>query len=142
MTVDREKVDETKDKLDYQKADFDSIRAELAEISWQEIFDEAESVEEMWMALKSILSDLVTRYVPKRRQWKKRKTPWIAQATIKRMKDRGKAWFRYKNLATEKSYNGYKRIRNEVNTLVRNDHDSYQKSLINNFKGNKKRFYG
>ena len=141
-TVDREKVEETKDKLDYQKADFDSIRAALAEISWQEIFDETKSVEEMWTTLKSILSDLVTRYVPKRRQWKKRKTPWIAQATIKRMKDRGKAWFRYKNLATEKSYNEYKRIRNEVNTLVRNDHDSYQISLINNFKGNKKRFYG
>jgi len=40
------------------------------------------------------------------------------------------------------NYNNYKQVRNKVTTMIREDREKYQKSLISNFKNNPKRFYG
>jgi len=46
------------------------------------------------------------------------------------------------NSDQEKNYEEYKKIRNEVNGMVRSDEDAYRKRILSGFKNNPKRFYG
>jgi len=41
-----------------------------------------------------------------------------------------------------KNFESYKRIRNEVNSKIRQEEDSKRKRILQGFKGNPKRFYG
>jgi hypothetical protein len=89
------------------------------------------------------VAELVKSNVPLRKTFiRKRKNDWISNRTIKQMKLRNEAWQRYRQYRSEKNYVDYKEIRNRVNTLVREDHDRHQKSILKSFKGNPKKFYG
>jgi len=58
------------------------------------------------------------------------------------MKRRSKAWKKYRQFPSGKNFQEYKRIRNEVNDMVRSDEDAYRKRILSGFKNSPKRFYG
>ena len=58
------------------------------------------------------------------------------------MKKRSQAWKRYRQFPSGKNYQEYKKIRNDVNEMVRADEDAYRKRILSGFKDSPKRFYG
>jgi hypothetical protein len=73
----------TRHCLNYTRADMKSIKAVLQCTDWQSLFD-SKSVNECWFTLKSILYDLIGRYVPVRSISSNRKKPlWLTYKAIK-----------------------------------------------------------
>ena len=60
----------------------------------------------------------------------------------KNLKLRNKAWRKHRATPSTHNYNNYKEVRNKVTTMMTEDREKHQKSLISNFKNNPKRFYG
>ena len=73
---------------------------------------------------------------------KEKKGKWLSRETIKRMKQRDEAWRKYRKYSSGKNYEEYRKIRNDVNRLVRQDEDMDRKQILHNFKGKPKSFYG
>ena len=98
----------------------------------------------MWTVFRNKITKIVEEYVPKRKEpnKSKRKSPWIAKETKKKMKERAAAWKKYTIYQSDQNYRKYKTVRNEVNKLVKNDQIQYRKKLLASFKDNEKRFYG
>ena len=129
-------------KLDYWKADYVSIRSELAAADWDTEFQNR-NVTEAWQIFHTKMTLLCGKYVPvKKDVTSKRKNYWITKATIKEIRKREKAWIHYKKTESNTQYRVYKSIRNRVTRLIRKDKEDYQKRLVRRFKDNPKRFYG
>jgi hypothetical protein len=128
-------------KLNYWKGNFVEINKKLTEIEWESELNGLE-VEEMWNKFQKVLMQLVQKNVPVKKPVKKKKSPWISSETIKLIRKRGEAWKEYREQPSDINYEKYKDIRNTVTSLVRRDHNLHQRKLIENFKGNNKRFYG
>lgn len=65
----------------------------------------------------------------------------MSKKTIKKMKERNKTWKRYRQFPSGRNFEAYKKIRNEVNALVREDEDTNTKRILQGFKSKPKRFY-
>ena len=129
-------------KLDYWKADYGSIKKELAAVDWDADLQNR-TVTESWQVFQKKLMSLCDKYVPIRKNnASKRKNNWITKTTITEIKKREKAWIHYKKTESSTHYRAYKSIRNRVTRLIRKDKEDYQKRLISRFRDNPKRFYG
>jgi hypothetical protein len=91
-------VNETTDKtyFDYNKADYDQIRAAAEQLDFSCDMTEG-TVEEDWMAFKSKLENIRDQYVPKR-QSKVRGAQWVDRNEIRSRRAKNKAWQRYKKI--------------------------------------------
>jgi ribonuclease P/MRP protein subunit RPP40 len=141
VSLERPNSKENQTKLNYWKGNFIEITRELTEIEWKSEFQGLD-VEEMFHKFHTVLMHLVHKHVPVKKPVKKKKSPWVSSETVKQIRKRGDAWTEYRDKPSDINYEKYKIIRNQVTSLVRRDHDLYQKKLIKDFKGNNKRFYG
>jgi hypothetical protein len=128
-------------KLNYWKGNYREINAALEKIDWTQMF-EGRLVEEMWTLFKRAVLEQVALHVPVKEQRRKKKGKWLSRETIKRMEQRDIAWRKYRKYSSGKNYEEYRKIRNDVNRLVRKDEDMDRKQIWQNFKGKPKSFYG
>ena len=77
---------------------------------------------------------LIDLHVPLKEEARKKKGKWLSRATIKKMKERHKAWKTYRQFPSEKNFETYRSIRNVVNSLVRKDEDNHRKMMLQSFK--------
>ena len=137
----QETVSSVQQKLNYWKADYDSISKALKSISWEDSF-QSHSVEGMWSIFRDTLNDLVKKHVPmKPVQNRPRKSRWLSKRTLRNMKWRNKQWKKYRLYPSVKNYEIYRKARNTVNSLVKEDRLRHQHRVIQSFKGNPKKFY-
>ena len=110
-------------------------------VNWDDAF-RSHSDEEMWVTLRDTLTDLVVKYVPvKTVHIGSRKRQRLSKKTLRQMKWRNKQWKKYRLYPTAKNYDMYKKARNSVNSLVREDRSIHQYKVIQSFKGNPRKFY-
>jgi hypothetical protein len=128
-------------KFNYIKGDYEKITDELMRVDWN-VFFKNKSVNQMWTSFKNIMDDLMSQHIPLKKEFKRKKGHWISKATIKLMKQRSKAWRKYRQFQSTANYDEYRKIRNTVTEMVRADGDEHRKRLLRGFKGNPKRFYG
>jgi hypothetical protein len=128
-------------KLNYWKGNYREITSALQQINWKKSM-ERRSVNEMWTDFKTTVLDLTAQYVPLKEDRRKRKGKWLSRGTIKKMKDRDKAWRKYRQYSSGTNYETYRTIRNTVNSLIREDEDRERKRILQNFRGKPKSFYG
>jgi len=129
------------EKLDYFKGDYATITANLEQVNWVQQL-ENETANDMWGKLKRLLMEQVQLHVPVKNVTRKKQGQWLSKETIKRMKERGKAWKKYQKFKSGKNYEEYKKIRNEVNCMIRDDENRHRKGILQGFKGKPKKFYG
>ena len=128
-------------KRNFWKGDYDQITKGLLEINWKEQLA-GKTVEEMWTVFKLELLKQIKEYIPLKKEYKAKKKDYISKATKKHMKKRSKAWRKYRQFPSGKNFQEYKKIRNEVNEMVRSDEDAHRKRILSGFKNSPKRFYG
>jgi len=128
-------------KLNYFKGNYVEIGAAIMRVDWAWQFGDG-TVNEMWECFKEVLLDLVHKYVPLKEDKRKKEGRWLSKETIKRMKERKKAWTKYQQFKSGRNYEEYKKVRNEVNSMIRNDEDQNRKRILQGFKGKPKKFYG
>jgi len=97
------------------------------------------SVTEMWFIFRKVMHNLIDLHVPLKELARKKKG---SKATIKKMKERDKAWKTYHQYPSGKNFEAYRSIINVVNLLVRKDEDNHRKMMLQSFKGKLKCFCG
>ena len=143
MTTSSSETDQGVSRLNYWKGDYEGIRSGIAQIDWTTKFAAFDSVDDKWTYLKDTVMDLTNEYVPKKKPFqRKRKNEWISRTTIRKMRDKHKAWKRYRNSPLIHNYEQFKRLRNEATASVKLDQDHHRKKLLKSFKGNPKKFFG
>lgn len=127
-------------KLNFYRGNYDTIQNNLSMIDWTERWN-GKTVAEMWDDFKMTLTDQVDLHIPLKAALNKKKK-YLSKKIRKLIKDRGKAWQKYRQNRSGKNFENYKRIRNEVNSKIRQEEDYQRKRILQGFKGNQKRFYG
>jgi len=127
-------------KLNYYKGNYDAIQKNLSTIDWRQHWN-GKAVTEMWADFKTTLTDQVHLHIPVKAALNKKKR-YLSKKIRKLIKDRGKAWQKYCQNSSGKNFENYKRLRNEVNSKIRQEEECTRKRILQGFKGNPKRFYG
>ena len=85
---------------DYDRANFDEMRRELSEESWECL--NQTGVEECWSIIRGRLEQLVEDWVPWRRRKRGRNTPrWMHSEIRKSVNQKKKAWNKWKKTGRE-----------------------------------------
>jgi len=125
-------------QFNYWKEDYASISRELEHVDWNSVL-ETSSVEESWLSLKTQLTAVMNKYIPRRKERKKKnKSNWMSSGTRNMLKKRNHAWKRFQIYRSVGNYNVYQKIRNKVNQMVRADQ---WRKTISSFKDKPKKFY-
>jgi len=90
-------------KYNYWKGDYSKINQRLENINWQILLD-VDTVEQKWKIFKTTIHQLVLEYVPLKKTYKKKKSSWIQNATVKMMKTRNTAWKKYRTYPSERNF--------------------------------------
>jgi len=77
-------------------------------INWQILLD-VDTVDQKWKIFKTTIHQLVSEYVPFKKTYKKKKSSWIQNATVKMMKTRNTEWKKYNTYLSERNFQEYKR---------------------------------
>jgi len=143
MAVMQTPIDDSTEKLNYWKGDYDSISQDLSSHNELQLLADTQNVHDAWLLFKTKLLDSISRHVPKRKTQarRKKKSEWLLKSTVKQIQKRGKAWNSYRRCPTDQKYADYKKIRNQVNTLIRADQNAHRKNILKSLKGNPKKFY-
>jgi hypothetical protein len=132
----------TSKKFNYWKGDYKRINDELRCMNWKEALQPL-NAEEAWQTFKGRLINLCEKHIPRKTvKHPKKNGRWISNLTLRKIKDRDKAWKRYSNYRSSLNYGKYKSLRNIVTSMIRQDKARYQHGLISSFKNNPKKFYG
>jgi len=73
---------------------------------------DVDTVEQKWKIFKTTIHQLVLEYVPLKKTYKKKKSSWIQNATVKMTKTRNTAWKKYRTYPSERNFQEYKHLRN------------------------------
>ena len=128
-------------QFNYWKGDYTSISRELEQVDWNSVLGTS-SVEDSWLFLKSHLTALMDKYIPRKKvRNKKNKSNWMSAETMNMLKMRNQAWKKFQIYRSIGNYNAYKKIRNKVNRMVRVDQKNHRRKTISSFKDKPKKFY-
>ena len=73
--VGSERREDSRETLDYKRADFEGMRRELTGVDWGSLLKG--SIEEDWISFRDFMRDLERRYVPVRRRGGPKKPMWM-----------------------------------------------------------------
>ena len=137
LNFSKELTNATKIRLDYNRADWDKIRYELAQIDWEKETDK--DVLEGWKNFKTILIDIEKRNVPVKVTsliGRKQKPIWMTYTVSKLIKKKRCIYKKYKN----NKHPAYIRIAKQVKAEVKNSKLQFEQKLADNIKEDKKSF--
>ena len=128
-----------KERRNYRRADYDSMRKELAFFDWDSYL-KCDDIDEMWS--KFCAKYVEEKYVPlvKVGGSKRRQIP-LDKETVNKIKEKNvlsRKFLRTKNPTDRKKYN---RVRNQVVKLTRRARKTYERNLSQEAKMNPKRIW-
>ena len=118
---------------DWNKANWDAMRNDLAGINWHETLRHLDT-EETWLTVKAHLEEITRKYVPVRKLRPPNRPIWMNREISRAMARKRRLWRR--NAPTAEYREAEKKVRN----LVRNAKRNFEKKLAKN-NGNSKPFY-
>ena len=123
----------------YFKGDYKAINEKIDEINWVEKFED-KSTEECWEIFKTIIQELIEKYVPMSTP-KDYNEPWMNGKILRLWKKKHYAWSRY---STRKSPRRWREYRKEANKLKKNTRKArrlYERRIAADAKINKRAFF-
>ena len=118
---------------DWNKANWEGIRADLAGIDWYRTLESLD-IESAWATVKEKIETLTSKYVPTRKIRPPNKPIWMNRE-ISRAMDRKRRLWRRRAPAEE-----YREAEKKVRNLIRNAKRNFEKKLARS-NGNSKPFY-
>jgi hypothetical protein len=136
---------ESCEKLNYEKGDYNMLKAHM-DRDWEEEFsDFAQDVEACWNKFKYVLNEGIVKYIPKvkGKGWK-RKQIWkcpISAGMRKNIRRKHRLWTRFQETRDSKVEHEYKRVRNIVRNESRMMDRQEQNLVAAECKENPKKFW-
>ena len=137
-----EVTQDEKAKLNYWEGDYEGIGKGIKDIDWITEFASTNSVDDMWKIFKQNIMSLAILHIPRKKTFiPKKSLNGSVKIPLKCIKSRDEAWKRYRQYKCQRNYSRYKKVRNIVNRIVKNDNDMSRKKILCSFKGNSNRLY-
>ena len=140
MTVKTEETSAQNLALDYDKARFNEMRAEMAKIDWKRRFT-GKTVNEMWVMLRECVQKLMSEFIPFKKRRNNKVPPWMDIEIKRCIREKKKAWKKWKESKKERDRDEYKRRVNEVKKKIRKKKNAYERKVAECRKSNPKMFY-
>ena len=123
--------------LNWSKADFTGMGAQLDTIGWDEIF-RASSANEMWVAFRDHLQAAVDKFVPVKQASPSGRPPWMTREIAAAIRRKRKLWKETRHLGRTEEYLKADR---EVRRLIRRSKRGFEKRLAEGSENNRRPFF-
>ena len=121
--------------LDYNRADFESMRHELQEVNWDEVLEG--DVNGGWTRFKEVLKRVEERYIPVKTGKRKGKAPWITYKAVRAIERKRRVYSKYK----DRDHPACKSANKEASRSVREAKIGFELKLSENIQQDSKSFY-
>ena len=131
-------------KYHYQRADFDGMRQQLANIDLANKISDMD-VNSAWVEIKSTLTNLCDKFVPRKPvtigNGRRLKPLWMNANALTKVKAKHRAYRRYLETREGQDYLEYTRVRNQASKEVRKATRTFERNLAKEAKANPKAFW-
>ena len=130
-------------KYNYSKGNYVELNKYLTSVDWNQKMSNRDNIENLWHVFKSVLIEGVRKYIPlvkdfnKNKKWKRPLSPEIRQFIA----EKHSLWKKYIQSKDPDVYKKYKKIRNKVSKLVKQNDANEQLQIANSCKTNPKKFW-
>jgi hypothetical protein len=133
--VGSERRDDTKESMDYKRADFEGWRRELTSVDWMSLMNG--DIEEDWIRFRDLMRDLERKYVPVKKGGGSRKAVWMTFRARRAVINKRKVFARHKDSEHPSCREANKRAAREIRSAKLN----FEKKLAESVKFDAKSFY-
>jgi hypothetical protein len=129
-----------KDLPDWRRADWPSIKRELARDDWDERMRGA-TTEQAWTMLKTRVQGLIEKHVPPRRRRNHNRPPWLSRDILREIRRKKRLWRQAKD---GQKVEEYKQAEKSVKNMIRNAKRKFERDIAKGCgseRENKKRFF-
>ena len=140
VNVNNEQTKERQYYRNYRRANFGEMRIKMKEVRWEEMLEDKD-VNEMWSLIRSKIEQLTDENVPNSLVRNNNDPKWMNGEIRKCLKEKKKAWKRYKMTKTERDKDVYKQWEKKTKDEVKNAKKKLEREVIKDAKNNPKRFY-
>ena len=127
-------------KRKYFKGNYPEIRNDINMIDWENELRDKDT-EESWGILESVIKESVERNVPMQKVFKTFKKKWMTQEVLNVVKEKHKAYKKYRRLRTNESKDDYNRAKQMAIYVTKKARTEFETRIANNIKENPKEFY-
>lgn len=127
-------------KRKYFKGNYQEIRSDVDRIDWDNAL-QGKDTEESWQMLERVVKESIERNIPMQKIGNKFKKKWMTKETLSVVKEKHRAYKKYRKLGTEESKESYNKAKQEAIYVTRKARMEFETRIANNFKDNPKEFY-
>ena len=126
----------------FNRANFEQIRQELAAVDWENTFAELDTFES-WESFKSVLGKIQSKYIPLKHRRKRvvNKPVWLTSDVREAIHSKHVAFVTLKESPTDAKHAAYKKVRNVVKKKVRAARRHKEIDLAENCHKDSKKFF-
>ena len=125
VTTNRAETRKAKEQLDWHRADWDSMRAAMANINWREELD-GKSGSEAWTSLRDHLNGVVNENVPLRRRRNQNRPAWLTKEILCAIRRKKRLWTKARQ---GENRDEYMKEEKKVRRMIRNAKRKHEKRL-------------
>ena len=119
-------------RLDYRKADFETIKEKIDSVNWRREFRDT-GIEEAWKLFRTVYEVTVKSFVPVRKVKFNNRQPWLTTHVKRSLREKNRAWAIYKRTSRTLDFDKFKKLRNLSDKIVKTAQRDYEKALISTF---------
>ena len=114
IVINDEEKDTAKTTINWRKADWDTMRRDMAGVNWSSEFD-GKNAHEMWNVFSSKIGKTVSENAPKRKQQNRGKPAWMNREIKAAINRKRRLWMRAKGGAGVEEYReADKKVKNMI----------------------------
>ena len=127
-------------KRKYFKGNYTEIRNDINNIDWENEL-RGKNTEESWEILENVVKESIERNIPMQKVGKTFKKKWMTKETMNVVKEKHKAYKKYRKLRTNESKDDYNRAKQKAIYATKKARTDFETRIANNIKENPKEFY-
>ena len=133
-------IQEQKRKYNYYKGDYMSINNKIKNTNWIETFHN-KNIEDSWNLFATIILDMVEIHIPKCSKNTNKQPPWLNKTTKDTIKNKHRAWNKYKKNKNVANWGNYVICRNLATKSISRARKSYEEKITAEINTNPKSFW-
>ena len=130
----------SKESKNYYRGNYVQITEDIAAIDWEDKLNDMD-VNDSWDLFCSVISTSVNQNIPNSRATPRNRQKWMTKDTDQAIKDKHRAYNKYRKNKTEINLESYKKAKNHATQTARNARVNFETRIANNVKDNPKEFW-
>ena len=140
LWIDERRTRNQRKTLNYKRANFTQMRAELTSIDWKAVMQPMD-VNDAWLFIKGNIEDQMKKHIPLKKCRVVHEPPWVNKEVKKKIEAKKAAWNKWKRSKSLTDKEEYKKKEKEVKKIIRNKKNETEKNIMKFRKSNPKLFY-